>query len=242
MNTTLTSRILAGSTVAGLLFVGTVSGVFGTFSATILSGNTCSGYGYQPGYGYGYDCTPIVSSGGGGGGGGGGSASSSTSSSNPVVTTTPAPTVTPSTTLTPGIVARDILRSPYRSAIETLIQKGVINNATKIAPTRSITRAEFMKLLSIAHGYTAPVSVTKKFGDLPATHTLYNYVNYGVAMGWVNVKNANFRPDDIISQGEINKLLNAVAGTATADTVVKASAGVSRGKAMQDIYDAFFAE
>jgi hypothetical protein len=98
-----------------------------------------------------------------------------------------------------------------------------------------------MKLIAIAHGYIAPVDVTKKFGDLPSTHSLHNYVNYGVAMGWVNVKNANFRPNDIITQGEINKLLNAIAGSATADTIAQPSTGVSRGKAMQDIYDSFYA-
>lgn len=148
MNILLTSRILAGSTVAGLLLVASASGVFSSFYTTIQSGQSCSGYGYQSGYGYGYDCTPIVSSGGGGGGGG-------SSSSAPVVTTTtsttPAPTITPSTILTTGIIARDILRSPYRTAIETLIQKGVINNTNRITPARSITRAEFMKLLSITH-------------------------------------------------------------------------------------------
>lgn len=239
MNTTLTSRILAGGTVAGLLLVGAASGVFGTFSSTILSGNSCSGYGYFSGYGYGYDCTPIVT--GGGGGGGGSSSSNAAVVVTTPTTTTPTPTLTPSTTPTPGIVARDISRSQYRTAIETLIQKGVINNATKIAPNRTITRAEFLKLISIAHGYTTPVEVTKKFDDLPSTHTLYNYVNYGVAMGWVNTKHNNFRPNDIITQGEINKLLNAIAGTATADTVAKPSAGVTRGKAMQDIYDAFYA-
>ncbi len=82
----------------------------------------------------------------------------------------------------------------------------------------------------------------KKFGDLPSTHTLYNYVNYGVAMGWINTKNANFRPNDIISQGEIDKLIAAAKGLAKANTIANPSGGVMRGKSMQDIYDAFYAE
>lgn len=260
MNTTLTSRILAGSTVTGLLLIGAASGVFGTFSTTILSGNSCSGYGYFSGYGYGYECNPLVTSGGSGGGGGGGGAGSSASTSTTTTTTKTSTGTNVSTgTTTPKItranpenliivvqpseiISQDISRSPYRSAIQVLIQRGVINNSVKILPNRSITRAEFLKLLSIAYGYTEPVKVDKKFDDLPSTHSLYNYVNYGVHMGWVNVKNTNFRPDDIITQGEINKLINAVLGTANADTVVKPSYAVKRGKAMQDIYDAFFAQ
>jgi hypothetical protein len=114
-----------------------------------------------------------------------------------------------------------------------------MNNATTIAPTRPITRAEFLKLLSLANGYT-PVTVTKKFGDLPASHSLSSYVNYGVSKGWVNVKNTNFRPNNIITQGEIDKLIAAIKGTATADTIAKPSSAVMRGKAAQDIVTAFF--
>jgi hypothetical protein len=121
-----------------------------------------------------------------------------------------------------------------------LISKGVMNNVANITPVRPITRAEFMKLLSIAEGYKSPVTVSKRFGDLPSTNTLVNYVNYGVSKGWVNVKNTNFRPNDIITQGEIDKLIAAVKGSATADTIAKPSTGVSRGKAASDIVVAFY--
>jgi hypothetical protein len=233
MNTTLTSRVLAGGTVAGLLLVGAASGVFGTFSTTLLSGNTCSGYGYQAGYGYGYNCTPVVVSTGGGGGG------SSSAATPIVIVTNSGVTITPPA-VTPAILATDIAKSPYKSAIEMLISKGVMNNVANITPVRPITRAEFMKLLSIAEGYKSPVTVSKRFGDLPSTNTLVNYVNYGVSKGWVNVKNTNFRPNDIITQGEIDKLIAAVKGSATADTIAKPSTGVSRGKAASDIVVAFY--
>lgn len=111
---------------------------------------------------------------------------------------------------------------------------------TTVSPARSITRAEFLKLLSIAEGYTAPVTVSKKFADLPASNTLYNYVNYGVSKGWVNIKNTNFRPNDIITQGEIDKLIAVIKGNANADTIAKASSGVARGKAAWDIVVAFY--
>lgn len=94
MNILLTSRILAGSTVAGLLLVASASGVFSSFYTTIQSGQSCSGYGYQSGYGYGYDCTPIVTpvvtpS-------GGGSSSSATPPAAIAVTPTTVPTISTS--------------------------------------------------------------------------------------------------------------------------------------------------
>jgi S-layer homology domain len=228
-----TPRALALATLASVSALGVVSGVFGTFSTTILSGQSCSGYGYFSGYGYGYDCT--LASSGGGGGGGGGSISSTPIS---VITT---PTPTPMPTPTSAILAIDIAKSPYKSAIEMLISKGVMNNVAKIMPNNSITRAEFMKLLSLANGY-APVKVTKKFGDLPTSNSLASYVNFGVSKGWVNVKNTNFRPNDIITQGEIDKLISAIKGTANADAVAKKSSGVMRGKAASDIVIAFFSK
>jgi N-acetylmuramoyl-L-alanine amidase len=115
-----------------------------------------------------------------------------------------------------------------------------MNNSIKTEPNRAITRAEFIKLLSIAHGYSTPVTVEKKFRDVPKTHTLINYINYGIAMGWINIDNLQFRPNDTISQGEIDKLIAVIKNTATANTVVRASDGVSRGKAASDIVRAFY--
>ena len=117
-----------------------------------------------------------------------------------------------------------------------------MNNAIKIQPNRPITRAEFIKLLAIAHGYSSPVTVSKKFRDVPKTNSLIKYINYGVALGWINTENLRFRPNDTISQGEIDKLIAVIQNTATASTVVQASVGVSRGKAASDIVAAFYTQ
>jgi len=243
-----TPRALALGTVAVTIGLGVASGVFSTFYTTIQSGQTCTyGYGYDNGFGYGYgygsangyDCVaaPVVTPPSSGGGGGGGGGSSSSSVGTPVALTPAAITALAKDAV---ILAKDIGSTEFKSAIETLIRAGVMNNATKVNPENSITRGEFLKLLAISNGYKDPVKVTKKFKDMPKKHSLLNYVNFGVAMGWVNTKNANFRPNDIITQGEIDKLILAIQKKATADTVAKKSSGVTRGKAAKDIVDAFF--
>lgn len=94
----------------------------------------------------------------------------------------------------------------------------------------------------ITHALQSDVTTTvkKRFADLPSTHSLYAYVNFGVAQGWVNVRNTNFRPDDIVTQGEIDKLIAAIKGTANADTIALKTPSVSRGKAASDIVEAFY--
>ena len=59
-------------------------------------------------------------------------------------------------------------------------------------------------------------------------------------MGWINTKNARFRPNDTISQGEIDKLIAVIKKTATGDMVAVVSDGVTRGKAASDIVAAFY--
>ena len=41
-------------------------------------------------------------------------------------------------------------------------------------------------------------------------YSLLPYINYGVSLGWVNTQNMKFRPNDIISQGEIDKLIAVI--------------------------------
>lgn len=98
------------------------------------------------------------------------------------------------------IVARDVKNHPHQVAIEALIRLGIMRNTFKINPDRPISRAEFMKLLSMRHGYSEPLSVSKRFLDVPKKYSLINYINYGVAQGWINTKNIRFRPNDTISQ------------------------------------------
>jgi hypothetical protein len=222
-------RAVALATVAGALTLGFTSGAFGTFSATTLSGHSCSAYGYFIGFGYGYDCTPNSSGGGGG-------------SSNPVVTTvltTSGTTIAPTVPPVVQVVATDINRTKYKTAIQNLIAKGIMNNAPRVYPTRAVTRGEFLKMLAIANGFT-PVTSSYEFDDVPESNGMAQYIYFGVKMGWVNTKNTFFRPNAPITQGEVTKLINAIKGNATADTHAAFSPFITRGKAAQDIFEAFF--
>lgn len=178
-----------------------------------------------------------------GGGSSGGGSSFSSVSPTPIVMsstgTTLLQTVSPNIASGSVILAIDISKNKYKTAIEAMIQKWYIQNTKRFYPNRTITRSEFLKLLVQAYGYTGPVNVAKKFADIPNSGNLGLYVYFGVAKGWINTKNMNFRPNDIITQAEINKLISVVKWTATADTIVSSSFGVTRAQAVYTIVQSF---
>ena len=52
-----------------------------------------------------------------------------------------------------SIIVSDIANSESREAITTLIEKGYVKNTKKFDPKRAMTRAEFVKVLSLAYGF-----------------------------------------------------------------------------------------
>lgn len=206
MNTTLTSRVLAGGTVAGLLLVGAASGVFGTFSTTILSGYSCIGYGYYSGYGYGYDCT--TTSGGGGGGGGGGS-NSSTVVNVPTYSTglIVPPSVTPTAIVFPDFTPScgseiENLTDPRLVAYYSEI--GVVNQSNT---GRKLTRSEFLKLVLNSAGIDVSAEANPSYSDVSSSHSLKQYIAYATRNGIVSGQGGKFRPDDLITRAEAAKIL-----------------------------------
>ena len=57
-------------------------------------------------------------------------------------------------------------------------------------------------------------------------------------MGWINVRHDNFRPNDTITRGEAQKLLNVILGDAIADTIAEPTGTITRGEAAEMIVDA----
>lgn len=58
-------------------------------------------------------------------------------------------------------------------------------------------------------------------------------------MGWINIRNTNFRPNDLITRGEAQKLINVIKGKAIADTVAESTRTITRAQAAKMIKDAF---
>ncbi len=145
---------------------------------------------------------------------------------------------------TESLRAIDTYIIQYTSYFEQLYSDSVIWSEDQIIEQyRREWYARYDEIIDmITHALQSDVTTTvkKRFADLPSTHSLYAYVNFGVAQGWVNVRNTNFRPDDIVTQGEIDKLIAAIKGTANADTIALKTPSVSRGKAASDIVEAFY--
>ncbi len=224
MKSQVISRMLATFTVGAVVLVGASSGAFGAFSLVMKEGQTCTGYSYGydatlAQYGWWYECnipTPVGPGGGGGGWGGGGTPMTiptTTPQANPVFVP-PEPTPTPATTSNP-------------------VTPTVGDPATAEQP---ITRAQFVKILAEAFGYE-DVSSQTRFRDVNYRSKYARYISFGVEMGWINIRNNRFRPNDIITRGEAQKLINVINGNAIADTVADPTATVTRAEAVQMIID-----
>jgi hypothetical protein len=249
MNTTLTSRVLAGGTVAGLLLVGTVSGVFGTFSTNLLPGQSCVGYGYQAGYGYGYDCTPIVVASPSGGGGSSAAAPAVTTpiSTNTGLTIVP-PAVAPATPTTPA--AAIVFPTFTANCIDEVTDLtdtrltpyyGIVGVTNKSNTERRLTRAEFLKLVLNSAGVDVSREADSSvYSDVSATHSLRKYIAYATRVGIVSGSNGTFRPDAIINRAEAAKILVRGTGirlSTTIDTFSDVSTGNSLAGYIQTAYD-----
>lgn len=248
MQTQITSRVLALGTIAGLFFAGAASWVFGTFSSSIISGQSCSGYGYFAGYGYGYDC--VVVSGGGWGGWGGGSSSTPTPTPTPTNTgttnsgTNQTPTPTPTPNPTPVIFPEytktcvdEITDLTDPRLADYYTELGVTNTSN---PNRKLTRAEFLKLVLNAAHIDVSLEPSPTYSDVPATHPMAKYISYATRAGIVSGQNGRFRPNDLISRAEAAKVLIRGIGV-TLSTQVNTFADVGSnntlGRYIETAYD-----
>jgi S-layer homology domain len=242
-----TPRALALGTVAVTIALGVVSGAFSTFYTTIQSGQSCSGYGMVAGYGYGYNCTPIVSTTGGGGGG----------SSSPVVviaTTTSGTTVTPTvpvTPVTPTTPKSAIVFSDFQAncidEVKDLTDSrltpyyGALGVTNKGNTERRLTRAEFLKLVLNSAGVDVSTeSAPTAYSDVSAAHSLNRYIAYATRAGIVSGSNGTFRPDAIINRAEAAKILVRGTGIGLSTTIATfsdVSASASLAGYIQTAYD-----
>lgn len=227
----LTPRLLALSTVGVAATLAVVSGTFAAFSEKLLPSAThdCTalthdaygyGYGYD-GYGYGYDCTERKSS----GNGAGGSSSSATSTiitpANNVDITRPN-TVPNNVTVTIFSGFKKQCSGEVKNLTDTRITAyyDVLNVVNRTNLGRSLTRAEFLKLVLNSANVNVSGEADPTYSDVPANHTLKQYIAYATRIGMVSGQNNLFRPNDMISRSEAVKIIVNAAGLPLSTNIV----------------------
>ena len=103
--------------------------------------------------------------------------------------------------------AEDITDSSSQKEIITLIKKWVINNTKKFYPQKNMTRAEFIKIVSLLYNFQELKNTQLYFSDISKRSEFRKYITFAVVMGWVNSEQKTFRPNDPITLGEAQKVL-----------------------------------
>lgn len=134
------------------------------------------------------------------------------------------------------VLATDVATSPFINDIKAMIMfraleqdgqseaykvSGVANNNSEYSPSRQVTRAEFVKMLTRSLGcqyaYTGTIS---GFPDVNSSDWSAEYITFAVKKGWINgYANGTFGPNNPITRAEAAKILaRSIALPATATT------------------------
>lgn len=98
-------------------------------------------------------------------------------------------------------------------AIEKLVSRGAIDKTFFLRPKDPITRAEFVKLVVRAHGWTGMRnSSPAPFADVRPGHWYASYVSLALSKGLLSGTDPNFRPYDPITRSEAMRILAAARG------------------------------
>ncbi|MEE0775763.1 MAG: S-layer homology domain-containing protein [Bacillota bacterium] len=96
-----------------------------------------------------------------------------------------------------------------KSYVEFLSAHGVLNGVSEsnFQPDRSITRAEFVKILAVLSSEDVASCQTNRFTDVTSDHWFYRYVAWGTERGLVQGKSADrFAPNATITREEMATL------------------------------------
>ena len=107
----------------------------------------------------------------------------------------------------------------YRNAIYKLVDKGIINGISedgvlKFKPDKTITRAEFAKMLAVylIGDESLLTATTDRFPDC-TSHWANKFIAYAVSAGIINgYEDGTFRPDNPVKYGEAIKMLVCAKG------------------------------
>lgn len=108
----------------------------------------------------------------------------------------------------------------YSSAINSLVESGVINGYTEadgtstFKPENTITRAEFAKVLVLSTTNGVALSATtSQFPDVSEDHWANTYIAAAVKTGAINgYEDGTFRPENPVSYGEAIKMIVCTLG------------------------------
>ncbi|MFA9422686.1 MAG: S-layer homology domain-containing protein [Sedimentibacter sp.] len=97
-----------------------------------------------------------------------------------------------------------------KDAIEILAGQGIINGTgTSFQPQRSITRAEFIKIIVKALNYEVNDSTKINFNDVNDSEWFADYIECAYDKNIIaGDPDGNFRPNDVISRNEISVILS----------------------------------
>ena len=110
---------------------------------------------------------------------------------------------------------KDIKGTKYESAVENLIEVGLVNGYPEdntYRPNVVVTRAQMAKMMVVALGEEGKVTsaATKKstFTDIKNGHWAYGYVNVAKDLGIINgYPNGNFGPDETVTYAEATTMV-----------------------------------
>ncbi len=98
-------------------------------------------------------------------------------------------------------------------AVNTLKHSKIItglDNKT-FAPDKAITRAEFVKLLTVIEGCEDEMADAHEFTDVAKSDWYYNYVQVAYSKGWIQGKSeTEFAPNDVITDEQMKLMLNRI--------------------------------
>ncbi len=93
--------------------------------------------------------------------------------------------------------------------IKYAMDKGWVDNSTAFRPEDKITRAEFIKIVNRAYGYTAKAS-KHNFSDVNSYSWFYNDVLIAIKNNVINPNMETFRPDESITREEVAEILTNI--------------------------------
>ena len=99
--------------------------------------------------------------------------------------------------------------------IVEMIEKWYIRNVKDLRLQAKISRAEFIKIISLMNGYTDEGQQYKTpYKDVSDNSEFARYIDFARSRSWINTKQEYFRPGDTISLWEATKIMRSITGWA----------------------------